>query len=170
MDLIYEHSNGAKLYQCGALEIPGSPEDFYYGWDRSNLISKKEKKKINDSILKALKTSGIELLILAATEYQPNFEAPSLEIFNVPFPDEDTEKVAPLLKRLNPTINKAVSLMKEGKNVLSTCWAGINRSSFISGLILQKLTEMSGKEIIELIRENRDMYCLCNETFYWALI
>jgi len=170
MDLIYEHSNGAKLYQCGALEIPGTPEDLYYGWDRSNLLSKKERKQINDSILKGLKTSDIDLLILAATEYHPKFEAPTLEIVSAPFPDEETEKIASILKKLNPTIDKAVALMEEGKNVLSTCWAGINRSSLISGLILEKLTRLSGKEIVELIRERRDKYCLCNETFYWALI
>lgn len=169
MDLLYEHKNGAKLYQCGALEIPGTPENFYYGWDKSDQISKKEKLATEKSILSGLKKADINVLILASTEYQPAFNTKTLEVINIPFDDAETEHMGVVLNQINPSVTSATKAMLDGKNVLSTCWAGINRSSLISGLILKSITDLSGKEVIDLIRKNRDSYCLCNRSFFWTL-
>lgn len=128
MDLLYEHTNRAKLYQCGALEIPGTPENFYYGWDKSKQISKKEKQATEKSILDGLKDSNIDMLILASTEYQPKFTTNVIEIVNIPFDDSETENMGVILNQINSTIEKAATAIENGKNVLSTCWAGINRS------------------------------------------
>jgi len=168
MNLIYQYVNGAKLFQSGALDIPGTPEKFYYGWEKSNLIPEKEKSKIRNAILKGLTDFEIELLILASIEYQPEIKGSNLEVINIPV--EDNFNVAPILRTLEPAISKAVNHINSGKNVLSTCWAGLNRSSLITGLVLHETTQLSGEKIVDLIREKRDPHCLCNQSFYWALI
>lgn len=57
-------------------------------------------------------------------------------------------------------------LRKDGP-VLVHCQAGLNRSSLIAAraLYLESLGELTGDEIVEIIRERRSPACLCNPAF-----
>jgi hypothetical protein len=145
MTLIYKHPTGGKLYQAGAKEIP-----------------------------EILRSKNISLLVLAATEYQPdhisntggNFVA--AEVIYVPL--KDTILFTP--REFKQTIDKAkkvaahvITHIENGNNVLSTCWAGLNRSGLISGLAMRQLSKAPGKKVAKQIRNRRSWKALSNPLF-----
>jgi len=144
LSLLYCHPHtGGCLYQAGAREIP-----------------------------KLLHNANIDLLILAAREYQPD-HIPGVgfsQVDKIYLPLRDTILFTP--KQFKKTINgaksasqHAVDYIMEGKNVLSTCMAGWNRSGIISGLTLVALTGADGRRVIDHIRKHRCSSALSNPLF-----
>ena len=147
LSLLYCYPNGGCLYQAGAREIPS-----------------------------ILKSTEIDLLILAAKEYQPNYikGVGFSQIDKIYLPLRDTILLSP--KQYKRTINDAkqaalhaANYIKQGKNVLSTCWAGWNRSGLISGFTLANLTGADGPQIVKHIRKHRSVSALSNPLFASAV-
>jgi len=146
MSLIFKHpKSGGELHQAGQREIP-------YIIARNN----------------------IDLIILAAQEFQPQILRKSNEQFlraeRLYVPMDDSTKLKG--KQLRDTIklakfaaNKTIKNILKGKNVLSTCQAGWNRSGLISGLALKKLTQKDTREIVKGIRKNRSIFAMSNPLF-----
>lgn len=53
---------------------------------------------------------------------------------------------------------------REGKEVLSRCQAGLNRSSLVAGMALIDLG-FTGPDAVQLIRARRSPWALCNEAY-----
>jgi protein-tyrosine phosphatase len=138
MNLIYKHNpTGGKLYQCGAREIP-----------------------------RTLDTKDIDLLILAAREHQPGHYP--VDVMHLPLDDTALMSGKKLKKTTNQAkkaANEGIKRILRGENVLSTCWAGLNRSGLVSGLIIKKLANCSGPTAVKQIRKNRSKFALFNPLF-----
>ena len=134
MSLIYVDPNsGGKLFQAGKNEI---------------------RKIISDN--------NISILILAADEYQQDelelYEGPDpfpgVVKFFVPLDDGDKLSSREIRSAKN-VANLASISIRNGNNVLSTCWEGRNRSGLVSGFTLRKLTGCNGIRAIWQIKKNR---------------
>ena len=145
MSLIFKPPTGGKLYQAGAKEIP-----------------------------QILKDKNISLLVLAAEEYQPKhikgtggaFER--AEVIYVPMKDtifQTRSQYRDTVSRAQRAANETVRHLEQGNNVLSTCWAGLNRSGLVSGLAMTDLNPGKGKETVRQIRKNRSWRALSNLRF-----
>lgn len=105
-----------------------------------------------------LRTLGFDVLVLCAEEYQPASDAFfGLRVIHLPF-DDDFED--PPSDRTLQLIFKAswflTSEIKKGRKALVTCWAGHNRSGFVSAMTLHHLMGMSGKQAIQTIQKKRE--------------
>jgi len=121
-----------------------------------------------------LRNYDIALLILAAKEYQPDFihntDGGFIAADKIYVPLRDTIFFSPggLKETLNNAqiaANHAVAYILKGKNVLSTCQAGWNRSGIISGLTLKALTNCNGRKIVKHIKKRRGRNALSNPLF-----
>lgn len=140
MNLVYTHpeTNG-KLYQAGYKEIPHD-----------------------------LKKAGIYKVIFAAVECPPLNHHQGAHLVHVPLDD----KMAMSAKEYAYTLGAAMSVgcqlaidILRGKSVISSCAAGLNRSSLCSAFALKTLTPMTNTEVVNLLRKQRNPSCLCNSTF-----
>lgn len=120
-----------------------------------------------------LPDNGVDLIVLAAKEAQPGREeivwikrqAPSLSMILVPMVDTEDESELPENARKAAGVAKVVAArLREGKRVLVTCAAGLNRSGFISALALMERRGISGKEAVERVQKARSG-ALSNATF-----
>lgn len=146
MSLLYRNPHtGGELHQAGAKEIPH-----------------------------ILCNNNISLLILAAREYQPQHISGTGGSFSlvhkIYIPLKDITSFSPrefkkTISNAKAAAKHAVSYISRGKNVLSSCLAGWNRSGIISGLALVELTGASGKQVVYHIRKNRSRFALSNPLF-----
>lgn len=145
MSLIYVHPNSnGKLFQAGAKEI-----------------------------YEIIKNNKIDILILSAKEFQPNSNKFSKEvkdllssstIYYLPLDDCNKIRISDVqgVNELGEICAKAII---SGKNVLSTCWMGRNRSGLISGTILKNITGASGNAVVKHIKTYRQKNALSNRLF-----
>ena len=117
-----------------------------------------------------VRDSGFDLLILCAEEYQPPASSfPGVEVIYAP--NQDDPKTPPSRKTLYQALavaRKAAQAMKDGRKVLSTCYAGINRSGLVSALTLRLYLGCSGFEAVRLVQQRR-MGALRNPQFVKVL-
>ena len=109
---------------------------------------------------------GVDLLVLAAEEYQPArccFPA-HLKIVRAAIPDERFTGTEDELALVGNAVDEVVRAHRSGKTVLVTCWAGLNRSGLIVGLALRQLYGLSGAEATKTVRRARPL-ALFNEFF-----
>lgn len=129
MSLIYRHPiTGGKIFQAGRMEIPGY-----------------------------LRSGHIHTLILSAKEFQP-VGITSVETFRVRLVDSkhlNQFEIVDTIFSAEEAAKLAATRVMQGKNVLITCHAGLNRSGLIVGLTLKKLTAFSPEQILQTIRKNR---------------
>lgn len=129
MTLIHrDKKTGAKLYQCGAREIPAY-----------------------------LRSKPIDLLVLSAKEYQPKITKVP-QVIHVPYADKalmSNQELQSILDKAMGASAATVDALASGKNALVTCWAGLNRSGLISGMSLIDLYGCSGDQAIDLIQSRR---------------
>ena len=81
--------------------------------------------------------------------------------------DSDINKMN--TEELFDIVRIAHSDWKKGKRVLIRCQAGWNRSGLITALVLIR-DGMDAREAIDLIRNNRSQWALCNKSFEEFLI
>jgi len=139
MSIIYIHPSGGKLHQAGMVEIP-------------TILNK----------------HPIKLLILTAQEFQPRNLFTHVDKILIPLNDSQQLSMGEIintLKLVAGASKTAADYLKNGKDVLSTCAAGLNRSSLASAYILRETTPLPCNEIISLIRKNRHSAALSNQLF-----
>jgi len=104
-----------------------------------------------------------DVLVLCAKQNQlPGCQKEGLEILRVPLTD-DVLTHSELVRALAAG-DKVAARLKEGKRVMSTCMAGINRSALIAGLAMRKRGS-SYKTTLETIRDARGPEALFNDYF-----
>ena len=124
-----------------------------------------------------LQTAGIDLLVLAAEELQPDENAKPGYYKGTPddlfFPGVDVILAPNKDEAYFPVSRKMIALMaaqhvadavREGKNVLVTCAAGLNRSGLVTALALRELFGKPGEDAVARVRERRPG-ALTNEIF-----
>lgn len=161
--LIYKHpSSGGELHQSGAMEIPGIARTLNtHGYIHC------------EEVVKGLEAHDFSILVLTAGGFQPAIELgksddSDLRVIHLPFADDENmsdHDVAKVEKMIRTTSFDLARAIENGQKVLSTCWAGINRSSLLTAFTLRDLTTMATQDIIDLIRSQRSDRCLNNTLF-----
>lgn len=135
--LLFEHPSGGKLYQSGYQAVPEDPSEL-----------------------------GISLIVAATTKYrrQEKHENVIITLFkdSMGLPDWRWKQIEDMVV---PAVKLMAATLSSGKNVLSVCRAGINRSSLLSGLTLNAASDLTPQEVVTLIRQRRGLECLFNEDF-----
>jgi hypothetical protein len=112
-----------------------------------------------------LEKCGFDVLVLCAEEHQDGSLYPGVKIIYAP--GQDVEDSRQLVKTL-PTWKKAAieiaEHVRDKRNVLVTCMAGLNRSGFVTALALHELTGWSGRECVQHVQSRRQM-ALFNRAF-----
>jgi protein-tyrosine phosphatase len=109
----------------------------------------------------------IDVIVLAAEEYQPSAEQfPGTEVIHAPL-DDDPSRV---LREDEVTIatrtgSRVARRLRAGRRVLVTCAMGLNRSSLVAALAMHEVHGMSADEIIARIRRARGPWALSNPNF-----
>jgi len=103
-----------------------------------------------------LASAGIKLVVLCASEFQPpSRKFPGVKVWHAPNEDVPMPPTRQQLEVAIEAANQVVASVSRGEPALVTCWAGINRSSLVTGLALYRLTGMSGADIVNLIQFQR---------------
>lgn len=155
--------SGGSILQSAFRAIPGIAQTF------------KEKGYIHTPIVaQALKDREISMVALTAKDLQVplNQDQPpelTFDVLHLPFDDDQNlsdhqmEKVRLLILA---GAQKMADAVKEGRHVLSTCAAGINRSSLLTIHTIKLLQpDLNPVQIVNQIRNNRDRSCLNNVLF-----
>lgn len=106
---------------------------------------------------------GFDTLVLCARELQPERLGFKGAVVRCPLID-DTLSKEEIRLALN-TSSRVVADLKQGKRVLVTCHAGLNRSALVAALAMAQMTRMSAGEIVMHLRQRRDPNCLFNKNF-----
>lgn len=126
----------------------------------------------------------VDAIVLCAAERQPLAEAyPGVKVLHCPLYDD----IAPLTPEecamVQKTVRKIRILLDEGKTVLVTCFAGLNRSGFIAAMSLLCPRNINNRvlnvgvtpgcmlatEAIRLVRKARGIHALANPKFTYIL-
>lgn len=169
MDLIYQHPiSEGQIYQCGAMEIPGIAKTLNtHGYIHCPVV------------VEGLVSLKFTIIALTSKGFQPQIgtatEGSDLEVIYMPFADKEdqsNDKILQIEKMITSGAEKMAKAVEQGQKVLSTCWAGINRSSLLTAYIIKKLDTdrlpippLSSQEIINSIRLQRSKRCLNNKLF-----
>lgn len=141
MNLVYRHKSGGELWQGGAEDVKA-------------LASRHDPR--------------IKTIALFAIEFQPDIRSGRYEVLKHGFNDnswmqeQEAREVVSLADRVSDGLAKRI---RAGHGVLSSCYAGWNRSGLVSGLTLMKVADVSPDEAVGLIREARGPDALCNNLF-----
>lgn len=115
---------------------------------------------------------AFDTIVLCAAEFQPEIDFPddkSKTVIRCPYGDSDFALEPSVLELLNRTAKQIVQEHKEGRRILITCFAGINRSALLMGMVLKERFGLTGEDAIKLIRKKR-YGALSNRTFRMHLI
>lgn len=114
----------------------------------------------------ALRDAGFDLLILCAADYQENADKfPGVSVIHAPGDDDREHPPAPhWVSVWTDAAKSAAEALQADKKVLVTCYAGLNRSGFVTALTLRFVTGWSGARCVELVQKRR-FNALFNEYF-----
>ena len=140
MNLVYRHPSGGSLWQ-GGMTSSGS--------------------------VRTLENARIKAVVFAAVEFQPKlpdrYDVLRARLYDNPFMNPlEARKVAHCADEVSDMLAAYVA---GGENVLSSCWAGWNRSGLLSALTIMKLTGMPAEAAISRIRAARGSSALGNPVF-----
>lgn len=108
---------------------------------------------------------GFDVLVLCADENQDHEKYLGVQVICAPGDDDiRPNRLARDLLVWKPAAAQVAAAIREGKKVLVTCMAGLNRSGVVTALALQELTGWSGARVVKHIKSRRP-YALCNDTF-----
>ncbi len=117
---------------------------------------------------RAVRAAGFDVLVLAAREYQPRGrEFPGVRVLHAPL--DDAELTATEVLTYEAAAQAVAEAVREGKRVLVTCFAGLNRSGIITARALQHL-RIPTDHAIRMVRKARGKSALCNDDFVRQLI
>ena len=113
------------------------------------------------------KHDGIDVIVLAAVEYQPPAHLfPGTEVIHAPLDDapgrhvrEDEITIA------TKAADRVARILRAGRSVLVTCALGLNRSSLVAALAMHDVYGMSAAEIVTRLRRARGRWALSNQNF-----
>lgn len=112
----------------------------------------------------ALRDLGVDVLVLAAHEHQPESERfPGVEVIHCPLHDQLDQSLEDMA-RIILVGHEVQKRLARGKTVLSTCHMGLNRSGVLSALGLCGLG-MPPNVAIATVRKARGPMALSNKTF-----
>ena len=104
----------------------------------------------------ALKNKGIDTLVLCAKEYQPpSVIFPAVKVIHAPNDDSGSPLTSDEKRIALAAADVVAKDVANGKNVLVTCMQGRNRSGLVVAIAIVKLTGMSGKSTVKLIKKLR---------------
>lgn len=123
-----------------------------------------------------VRASGFSLLVLCAHELQePASSYPDVEVVHAPNYDDDRRRLN--RERLELAVmaaRKVTKALQNGRKVLVTCAAGLNRSGLVTGLALHMYLGWEGADCVDMIRKKRGerhgLQPLCNPDFERALL
>jgi hypothetical protein len=107
------------------------------------------------------------VIVLCAREYQPPVWAfPNVTIVRAPLDDDPRRPMTDL--EITTAVTNAGTVARyliAGHRVLTSCHMGLNRSSLIAGLAMQRVFGMTADEVVERVREYRHPHALGNPRF-----
>lgn len=103
-----------------------------------------------------LHTYGFHALVLCAAEYQPDAHLfPGVEVIYAPNDDNFGQITREQIEGALAAARQTAALVRSGRKVLVTCWAGINRSGLVSAISVHLLTGWSGVACIRHVKSAR---------------
>jgi hypothetical protein len=141
MNLVYRHKSGGTLWQGDRNDVEA--------------LATNHDKRINT-------------IVLCAIEFQPDIRSKRYEVLKHGFDDNPwmRESEAQQVKDIaDQASNRLARRVRNGRGVLSTCHAGLNRSGLVSALTMMKAEGMEPDEAIRLIRQARGPDALHNQCF-----
>lgn len=112
-----------------------------------------------------------DVVVLCASEYQPSAECfPSSEVIHLPFDDEPVAFSKKLQTDIHSCCEYLSNCLGNGKRVLVTCLAGLNRSALICGLLLLNDHRLSSTDCVNHIRSIRGPRALSNPYFHHLIL
>lgn len=113
---------------------------------------------------------GFQVVVLCASEKlgyddkKKEYQAYGMHIVEAPF-DDTVYPSSEELTTAHWASVKVVNAVKEGKKVLVTCMAGLNRSGLVTAISVRALCSLKGHEAVELVKKARGDDALCNRVF-----
>lgn len=99
---------------------------------------------------------GFDVLVLTAEEWQPPRSAyPGVEVIHVSLQDHGQPLTEEAWNQAVVVSGKVARRVLRGKRVLTTCFAGLNRSGIVNVLALYQLTGISGKKLVQHVQRVR---------------
>lgn len=140
MNLVYRHPSGGMLWQ-GSRKSSGN--------------------------VPMLTQADIKAVMFGAIEFQPKlpdrFDVLRVRVHDNPFMNPlDARRLAACADEVSDML---ATYVENGENVLSSCWAGWNRSGLMSAMTLMKLTGMPAEVAISRVRAARGPSALGNPVF-----
>lgn len=104
-----------------------------------------------------LHNHGFDVLVLCAQNYQtPAEKFPHVEVVYAPNVDDLWQPPSEQRLRIaSEAAKKVASFVREGKKVLVTCQAGLNRSGLVSAMALHVLHGWSGTRCVKQVQDRR---------------
>jgi protein-tyrosine phosphatase len=103
-----------------------------------------------------LRNRGFHTLILCAEEHQPSsVNFPGLKVVHAPNDDNGSQPTSKEMRIALQAADVVARDVAKGKNVLVTCMQGRNRSGLVTALAVSRLTGMSGRQSIRLVKHLR---------------
>lgn len=163
MHTIYKHPSGGEILQSGAMEIPGMKQSHKIkGYMHTPIVAR------------ALQEHGISIVALTASGFQVPLHKDqpddmTFDVLHIPFADSQTltpKQIEQVRDMVLPAAKKMADAVREGRKVLSTCWAGINRSSLLTVHTLKQIDpQLTPVEMVLMLRKARHVTCLNNVLF-----
>jgi hypothetical protein len=106
---------------------------------------------------RAVAASGFSMLVLCAVELQEPAELfPGVEVVHAPnYDDYENPLTRERLTVAMEAARRVQGMVEQGKKVLVTCRAGMNRSGLVTALALHLLYNWDGGTCIRKVRQNR---------------
>lgn len=111
--------------------------------------------------------AGVDVVVLAAMEYQPPAHLfPGAEVIHAPLDDDPRRPMREdEVVRAARTADRVARRLRAGRRVLVTCAMGLNRSGLIAALAMADVYRMRADEIVARLRRARGIMALSNPNF-----
>lgn len=133
----------------------------------NGVIGKLSQGGFQDVISVSHARNGVDHLILAACDFQEEDRMFHCDVSRVPLWDMTEFPLSEYIETKRVVIStakEAASLIRQGRHVLSTCWAGLNRSGLITAVTLMELG-FNAEDSVEIVRKSVGVHGLCNDLF-----
>lgn len=110
---------------------------------------------------------GVDVVVLAAMEYQPPAHLfPGTEVIHVPLDDDPSRQMREdEIVEATRAAGRVARRLRAGRRVLVTCAMGLNRSGLVAALAMHEVHGMGADEIVERLRRARGKRALSNPHF-----